>query len=109
MEIEAIQKLIATDEKVRQDIRNVYEERRQEKLAVEEEKKNLSDTAWAEVHETVEKTRAMLDAKIKKDDEQNQAYYAEASSHLQKQYDEKKAEWRKTLYLRVLYDKETDE
>ena len=109
MEIEAIQKLIATDEKVRQDIRNVYEERKQEKQALEDEKKKLSDEAWDRVHKTVDQTKKELDEKIRKDDELNQAYFKKTSAHLQQQYDQKKLEWRKELYLRVLSDKETDE
>ena len=43
MEIDAIMKLIETDEKVRQQVDNVYDQRQQLKQAIENEKKKLSD------------------------------------------------------------------
>lgn len=104
MEIDAILKLIETDEKVRKHIQDVHEERRQLKIAVEEEKKQISKEAWDAVHETVEKTRKELDEKIRRNDEQNEKYYEAASRELQALYDAKCSEWRKEIYNRVLHD-----
>lgn len=106
MEIDAILKLIETDEKVRKHIQDVHEQRRQLKLAIEEEKKKLSDEAWKEVHEKVAETQKQLDEKIKCDDAQNEKYYEAASKELQALYDSKCAEWRRELYKRVLSDEE---
>ena len=47
MEIDAIQKLIDTDEKVRKEIKDVYDRRAQLKQAIVDEKKKMSDDAWA--------------------------------------------------------------
>ena len=102
MEIDAILKLIETDEKVRKHIQEVHEERRQLKMAVEEEKKQISKEAWDAVHETVAATQKELDEKIKRDDEQNEKYYKAASRKLQSLYDAKCDAWRKEIYNRVL-------
>ena len=104
MEIDAILKLIETDEKVRKHIQDVHEERRQLKMAVEEEKKQISKEAWDAVHETLAKTKSELDEKIRRDDEQNEKYYEAASRELQSLYDAKCAKWRKEIYNRVLHD-----
>ena len=106
MEIDAILKLIETDERVRKHIQDVHEERRQLKMAVEEEKKQISEEAWAAVHEQVAATQKELDEKIKRDDEQNDKYYEAASRELLALYDAKCNEWRKEIYNRVLSDKE---
>ena len=104
MEIDAIQKLIDTDEKVRKEIKDVYDRRAQLKQAIVDEKKKMSDDAWAAVNAQVESTKAQLEAKVKADDAQNQAYYSKASADLQKQFDASHAKWRKELYERIVED-----
>lgn len=106
MEIDAILKLIETDEKVRRHIQDVHEQRRQLKLAIEQEKKEISDQAWKEVHQKVAQTQKELDDKIRRDDEQNGRYYESASKELQALYDAKCTQWRHEIYKRVLADEE---
>lgn len=102
MEIEAIQSLIETDEHVRQQIQDIYDERAQLKKAIEDERKKMSDEAWKEVNETVAKTKAELDKKIKDDDALNQEYYARASKQLQDMFDANKESWCNEVYDRIV-------
>ncbi|MEE8808239.1 MAG: hypothetical protein SOI44_07480 [Lactimicrobium sp.] len=104
MEIDAIQKLIDTDEKVRQEVKDVYDRRAQLKQAIVDEEKKMSDDAWAAVNARVESTKAELEEKVKADDAQNQAYYSKASADLQKQFDASHEKWRKELYKRIVED-----
>lgn len=106
MEIEAIMKLIETDEKVRHQVDDVYDQRQQLKQAIENEKKKLSDEAWASVNARVEETKKELDQKVQAEDEKNQAYYDAASRQLQSLYEKNREKWRKMLYQRVLSDDE---
>jgi len=106
MEIDAIMKLIETDEKVRQQVDNVYDQRQQLKQAIENEKKKLSDEAWAAVNARVDSTKKELEAQVKAEDEKNQAYYDTASAELQSVYEANKEKWRRMLYERVLSEDE---
>jgi uncharacterized tellurite resistance protein B-like protein len=106
MEIDAIKKLIETDEKVRNQVDDAYNQRQQLKQAIENEKKKLSDEAWAAVNARVDETKHELDEKIKAEDEKNQAYYDKASSQLKQLYEQNRQKWRKMLYERVLADDE---
>ena len=49
MEIEAIQSLIETDENVRNQIQDIYNQRALLKKAIEDEKKKMSEETWKEV------------------------------------------------------------
>ena len=102
----AIMKLIETDEKVRQQVDNVYDQRQQLKQAIENEKKKLSDEAWAAVNARVDSTKKELEAQVKAEDEKNQAYYDSASAQLQSVYEANKEKWRRMLYDRVLAEDE---
>ncbi len=102
MEIDAIKKLIETDERVRREIQEEYDKRDKFKQEIEAEKKKISDEAWKAVNQQVEDTRNQLQAKVKADDEKNQAYYARASELLKKDYAENKDKWRKEIYHYVL-------
>ncbi|MCH4013295.1 MAG: hypothetical protein LKE64_03010 [Solobacterium sp.] len=106
MEIDAIMKLIETDEKVRQQVDNVYDQRQQLKQAIENEKKKLSNEAWAAVNARVDSTKKELEAQVKAEDEKNQAYYDTASAELQSVYEANKEKWRRMLYERVLSEDE---
>lgn len=99
-------KLIETDEKVRHQVDDVYDQRQQLKQAIENEKKKLSDEAWASVNARVEETKKELDQKVQAEDEKNQAYYDAASRQLQSLYEKNREKWRKMLYQRVLSDDE---
>lgn len=102
MEIEAIQSLIETDENVRNQIQDIYNQRALLKKAIEDEKKKMSEETWKEVNETVAKTKAELDKKIQDDDVLNQAYYAKASKQLQDMFDQNKDSWCKEVYNRIV-------
>lgn len=102
MEIEAIQKLIETDEQVRQQIQDVYQQRNEARQALEAQKKQLSDSAWARVKEQVDQTRKELDEGIVQEDTRNQEYLQQASAQLQQLYDAHKETWRKALFERVI-------
>lgn len=102
MEIEAIQKLIDTDEKTRARIDAQYKKRFALKQAIEDEKKKLSDEAWAAVKKQVSDEKAKLDAKIAEEEKANEAYYAKASAQLQKMYDDNKDQWCKDLVQKVI-------
>ena len=99
MEIEAIQSLIETDENVRNQIQDIYNQRAQLKKAIEDEKKKMSEETWKEVNETVAKTKAELDKRILDDDVLNQA---KASKQLQDMFNQNKDSWCKEVYNRIV-------
>lgn len=102
MEIEAIQELIRTDEQVRKEIQNVYDERTQLRQNIETEKKKLSDAAWADVNAKVDATKKELDEKIVADEQKNQAYYEDASQQIKAAYEACRRKWRQEIYDRVI-------
>lgn len=106
MEIDAIMKLIETDEKVRQEVDDVYDQRQQLKQAIENEKKKLSDEAWAAVNARIDSTKKQLEEQAEADHEKNQAYYDTASQELRAAYEANREKWRRMLYERVLSDEE---
>lgn len=108
MEIDAILKLIETDEKVRSQVQEVHDKKNQLKQRIEDEKKKISEDTWKEVYAKVDQTKKALDEKIKTDDLENQAYYERVSALLQEQYSQNKDKWRKEIYQRVICDTETE-
>lgn len=101
MEMDAILKLIETDEKTREKIQEQYQKRDDMKQAVEEEKKKISDEAWAEVKKKVEDTKKELDAKIQMDQQANEEYYSASVKRITDMYNANKDTWCKTLVERI--------
>ena len=102
MEMDAILQLIDTDEKTRAAIQKQYQKRNELKQAVEEEKKKISDEAWAEVRKKVEETKKELDVKIECDQKENQAFYEKNVKRLTEMYNENKNKWKDELVKRII-------
>lgn len=102
MEMDAILRLIDTDEKTRAAIQAQYQKRSMLKQAVEEEKKKLSDEAWAQVHQKVEQTKKELDAKIEADQKENVRIYEENVKRLNDMYQKNKETWKQDLVNRII-------
>lgn len=100
--MDAILQLIETDEKTRDAIQKQYQKRNELKQAVEEEKKRISDEAWAEVRAKVAETKKELDAKIEADQKENQAVYEKNVKRLTDMYNANKEKWRDELVKRII-------
>lgn len=101
MELDAIQRLIETDEETRKRVEDVHQKRNNLKQAIEEEKKKLSDQAWNEVKQKVTDTKKELDQKIEQDEKENATYFENASKLLQETYDKNKDTWKSDLVKRI--------
>lgn len=106
MEMDAILKLIETDEKTRARIQEQYQKRDDLKQAVEDEKKKLSDEAWADVKKKVEDTKKELDAKIESDQKENETVYQTSVKRITDMYNANKDTWCKTLVERIVNNQE---
>lgn len=101
MEIDAIQKLIETDEKTRSRIQAQYQKRSELKEAVESEKKKLSDEAWAAAKKKVADRRQELNDRIAVEEKANDAYYDKASRQLKETFEKNKDAWCAELVKRI--------
>ena len=101
MEIDAIQKLIETDEKTRSRIQAQYQKRSDLKEAVESEKKKLSDEAWADAKKKVADRRQELNDRIASEEKANDAYYEKASKELKETFAKNKDKWCADLVKRI--------
>lgn len=102
MEVDAIMQLIETDEKTRDFIQKQYQLRNENKQAVEDEKKRISDEAWKEVHQKVEETKKELDARIEQDKKENECGYQKSVKRINEMYEANKDTWREELVKRIL-------
>lgn len=102
MEIDAIKKLIETDEKTRAEVQAQYEKRTVLKKKIEDQKKQISKETWDAVNAQVTSTKKELDAKIANDAEVNQKYYENALKSLQAAYDKNKETWKKEILDRII-------
>lgn len=103
MEIDAIKKLIETDENTRAEVEAQYQKRLNLKKAVEEKKKKLSQEAWDNVNRQVKETKQKLDAMITNDVEENKKNYAEASKLMQDTFDANKKTWKDEIVERIIH------
>lgn len=102
MEMDVILQLIETDEKTREAIQKQYAKRAELKQAVEEEKKKLSDDAWADVKNKVEQTKKELAQEVAKNQEENKALYEKNVQRLTEMYNANKEQWKKELVTRII-------
>ena len=68
----------------------------------EEEKKKLSDDAWAEVKSKVEQTKKELAQEVAKNQEENKALYEKNVQRLTEMYNANKEQWKKELVTRII-------
>ena len=102
MEMDAILQLIETDEKTREAIQKECAKRAELKQAVEEEKKKLSDDAWADAKSKVEQTKKELAQEVAKNQEENKALYEKNFQRLTEMYNANKEQWKKELVTRII-------
>jgi hypothetical protein len=103
MEIDAIKKLIETDENTRAEVQAQYQKRTNLKKQIEEQKKQISKETWDAVNAQVASTKKELDAKIANDAEVNQKQYEESLKALQAAYDKNKEIWKKEILERIIH------
>ena len=103
MEIDAIKKLIETDEKTRAEVQAQYQKRADLKKEIEEEKKQISKETWDAINAQVASTKKELDAKIEANAAQNQEYYEKSLKQLQAAYDKNKETWKKEILDRIIH------
>ena len=104
MEIAAIKRLIEQDEKTREAVKKIHQEKFDLTQAIEQEKKELSDDAWKQVNAKVEQTRQQLNEQIAENDQKNREYYKAESDHLQSIYDSNAKQWRQEFVERLTKD-----
>ena len=102
MEMDAILQLIETDEKTREAIQKECAKRAELKQAVEEEKKKLSDDAWADAKSKVEQTKKELAQEVAKNQEENKALYEQNVQRLTEMYNANKEQWKIELVTRII-------
>jgi phosphoribosyl-ATP pyrophosphohydrolase len=103
MEIDAIKRLIETDEKMRAEVQAQYQKRSDLKKKIEDQKKQISQDSWNAVNAQVASTKKELDQKIADDAAINQKYYEESLSDLQASYDKNKDTWKKEILDRIIH------
>lgn len=103
MEIDAIKKLIETDEKTRAEVEAQYQKRSNLKKQIEEQKKQITKETWDAVNAQVAQTKKELDEKIANDATVNQKYYEETLQSLQASYDKNKDTWKKEILERIIH------
>mgnify|MGYP003592603674 CR=1 FL=1 len=103
MEIDAIKKLIETDEKTRAEVQAQYQKRTDLKKQIEEQKKQISKETWDAVNAQVANTKKELDAKIADNAAKNQEYYEKSLKELQAAYDKNKETWKKEIVVRIIH------
>jgi len=102
MEIDAIKKLIETDENTRNEINNQYQKRSDLKCAIEAEKKSIYEAEWKRVNDQVSETRSQLEQKIKDDEEKNKEVFNKKSQMIKDSFNNNKDKWHKELYEYIL-------
>jgi hypothetical protein len=103
MEIDAIKKLIETDEKTRAEVQAQYQKRTDLKKQIEEQKKQISKETWDAVNAQVASTKKELDAQIAANAAKNQANYEKSLKALQAVYDQNKEAWKKEILERIIH------
>ena len=102
MEIDAIKKLIETDEKTRAEVQAQYQKRSDLKKQIEDQKKQISKETWDAVNAQVASTKKQLDDQIANDAAVNQKEYEESLKFLQAVYDKNKETWKKEILDRII-------
>lgn len=92
MEIEVIQDLIKMDEETRNKINNAHELKYKLKQAIDQEKKKLTDEAWANVETQVKSMREIRTTHEKKQAEAK-AMYEKESKRITDMFNANKERW----------------
>lgn len=103
MDIDAIKKLIETDENTRAEVMRQVQKRDNLKNTVDAQKKKLAEDAWADVNQQVADTKKQLDDQIAEIEAKSKAYYEKASANLEEQYNHEHDQWSKDIMNRILH------
>lgn len=95
MEIEVIQDLIKMDEETRNKINNAHELKYKLKQAIEQEKKKLTDEAWANVEAQVKSMREEIRTthEKKQAEAKAKAMYEKESKRITEMFNANKERW----------------
>ena len=93
MEIEVIQDLIKMDEDTRNRINNAHELKYKLKQAIEQEKKKLTDEAWANVETQVKSMREEIRTTHEKKQAEAKAMYEKESKRIIDTFNANKERW----------------
>lgn len=101
MESEILE-LIQADQKTRDQVEEAHRMKFELKRKIAEEKKQIGDQAWADVHRKVDEKKAELDYQISQVESENRKEYEQALDQLKAQFDAQKELWRKEIVQRCL-------
>ena len=93
MEIEVIQDLIKMDEDTRNRINNAHELKYKLKQAIEQEKKKLTDEAWANVETQVKSMREEIRTTHEKKQAEAKTMYEKESKRISDMFYANKERW----------------
>ena len=93
MEIEVIQDLIKMDEETRNKINNAHELKYKLKQAIEQEKKKLTDEAWANVEAQGKSMREEIRTTHEKKQAEAKAMYEKESQRITDMFNANKERW----------------
>ena len=93
MEIEVIQDLIKMDEETRNKINNAHELKYKLKQAIDQEKKKLTDEAWANVETQVKSMREEIRTTHEKKQAEAKAMYEKESQRITDMFNANKERW----------------
>ena len=93
MKIEVIQDLIKMDEETRNKINNAHELKYKLKQAIEQEKKKLTDDAWANVEAQVKSMREEIRTNHEKKHAEAKAMYEKESKRITDMFNANKERW----------------
>ena len=93
MEIEVIQDLIKIDEETRNKINNAHELKYKLKQALDQEKKKLTDEAWASVETQVKSMREEIRTTHEKKQAEAKAMYEKESKRITEMFNAHKERW----------------
>lgn len=93
MEIEVIQDLIKMDEETRNKINNAHELKYKLKQAIDQEKKKLTDEAWANVETQVKSMREEIRTTHEKKQAEAKAMYEKESTRITDMFNANKERW----------------
>ena len=93
MEIEVIQDLIKMDEETRNKINNAHELKYKLKQAIDQEKKKLTDEAWANVETQVKSMREEIRTTHEKKQAEAKAMYDKESKRITDMFNANKERW----------------
>jgi hypothetical protein len=93
MEIEVIQDLIKMDEETRNKINNAHELKYKLKQAIDQEKKKLTDEAWANVETQVKSMREEIRTTHEKKQAEAKAMYEKESKRIIDTFNANKERW----------------